>query len=93
MTPQPPIDHTFYATIGVEVKGETWACVEIPGSVELFGSLKPVRVDATVDEVALPNVGLLPTGAGELMLSLNAHTRKKLGKDVGDRVSVRLQSR
>lgn len=91
--PTTSIDHTFDATIGVEVKGETWACVEIPGSATLFGSLKPVRVDATVDEVSLPNVGLLPTGAGELMLSLNAQARKKLGKDIGDRVTVRLRSR
>ncbi len=38
-------------------------------------------------------MGLLPTGAGELMLSLTAQARKKLGKDIGDRVAVRLRSR
>lgn len=84
-------DHRFTATIGVEVKGETWPCIEIPGSAELFGSLKAVRVDAAVDEVELTNVGLLPTGEGELMLSLNAQVRKKLGKGIGDTVSVRIR--
>ena len=47
----------FETTIGVEVKGETWSCIEIPGSAEFFGTGKAVRVDALVDEVALDNVG------------------------------------
>lgn len=87
-----PLDHTFTATIGVDVKGEIWTCVEIPDSIALFGSLKSVRVDATIDGIPLPNVGLMPTGTGELMLSLNAKLRKRLNKDVGDVVTVRLQS-
>jgi citrate lyase gamma subunit len=33
----------------------------------------------------------MPTGAGGLMLSLNAKVRKRLGKDIGDVVTVRLQ--
>lgn len=35
----------------------------------------------------------MPTGAGGLMLSLNAAVRKRLGKDVGDTVTVRLERR
>lgn len=85
------IDHTFQATIGVEVKGELWNCIAIPGSVELFGSTRSVRVDATVDGIPLPDTGLMPTGTGELMLSLNAKTRQRLGKGIGDVVTVRLQ--
>lgn len=85
-----PLDHTFTAPIGVEVKGETWACVEMPGSADFFGTGKAVRVDATVDGVPLDNVGLMVTGRGGHMLSLNAKLRKKLGKDVGDDVTVHL---
>jgi citrate lyase gamma subunit len=44
-----------------------------------------------VDGLRLPNIGLMPTGAGGLMLSLNAKVRKRLGKDIGDVVTVRLQ--
>lgn len=83
----------FDGTIGVEVKGETWACVAIPGSVDFFGTGKSVRVDATIDDVALPNIGTLPTGTGEHMISLNAKTRKSLGKDIGDPVTVTVARR
>lgn len=88
-----PLDHTFSAPIGVEVKGETWACVEMPGSADFFGTGKSVKVDAEVDGVALANVGLMPTGRGGHMLSLSAKVRKQLGKGIGDEVTVRLTRR
>ncbi|MBD7957390.1 DUF1905 domain-containing protein [Microbacterium sp. Sa4CUA7] len=78
----------FEAPIGVEVKGEMWACVEIPGSAEFFGTGKTVRVDAEVDDVRLENVGAMVTGRGGHMISLNAKVRKQLAKDVGDTVRV-----
>ena len=86
-------DLEFEAPIGVDVKGETWSCVEVPGAVEFFGSAKSVRVDATVDGHPLANVGLMPTGSGGLMLSLSAKVRKQLGKDVGDVVRVEIDRR
>ncbi|WP_062078832.1 DUF1905 domain-containing protein [Demequina globuliformis] len=82
---------SFEAIVGVEVKGETWACVEIPGSAEFFGTGRSVRVDAFVDDVELTNVGAMVTGTGGHMISLNAQVRKKLGKSIGDTVSVRVQ--
>lgn len=88
-----PIDHTFTAPIGVDVKGEIWSCVQMPGSAELFGTGKAVRVDATVDGIALPNVGLMVTGTGGHMLSVSAKLRKQLGKEIGDQVTVQLQRR
>ncbi|WP_084105505.1 DUF1905 domain-containing protein [Demequina sp. NBRC 110056] len=88
-----PLDHTFVAPIGVDVKGERWPCVEMPGSADFFGTGKAVRVDATVDGVPLENVGLMVTGTGGHMLSLNAKLRKQLGKDLGDTVEVRLTRR
>ena len=88
-----PLDHTFTAPIGVDVKGETWSCVEVPGSAELFGTGRAVRVDAHVDGVALSNVGLMVTGRGGHMLSISAKVRKQLGKDVGDTVAVHLDRR
>ena len=38
-----PLDHEFTAPIGVDVKGELWACVEMPGSSEFFGTGRAVR--------------------------------------------------
>lgn len=87
------LHHTFTAPIGVDVKGETWACVEMPDSAEFFGTKRSVRVDTTVDTIPMPNVGLMVTGRGGHMLSLNAAMRKRLGKDLGDEVVVRLQRR
>jgi hypothetical protein len=78
----------FQTTIGVEVKGETWSCVEIPDSAEFFGTGRTVRVDAKVDDVVLENVGAMVTGSGGHMVSLSAKVRKKLGKEIGDAVSV-----
>ena len=48
---------------------------------------------SAVDEVTLANVGLMVTGRGGHMLSLNAKVRKQLGKDIGDEVTVRLTRR
>ncbi|WP_188744170.1 DUF1905 domain-containing protein [Agromyces bauzanensis] len=83
----------FQATIGAEVKGETWSCVEVPGSAEFFGTGKTVRVDASVDDVVLENVGAMVTGTGGHMVSLNAKVRKALGKDIGDPVEVTITKR
>jgi hypothetical protein len=87
------LDHTFTAPIGVDVKGDIWECVEMPGSAEFFGTKRSVKVDAVVDDFALDNVGLMPTGLGGHMLSLSAKVRTKLGKGVGDAVTVRLKRR
>ncbi|AQY00382.1 MULTISPECIES: DUF1905 domain-containing protein [Microbacterium] len=84
---------SFHTTIGVEVKGETWSCVEIPGSAEFFGTGKTVRVDALIDDVKLENVGAMVTGTGGHMVSLNAKARKSLGKDIGDTVEVTIMKR
>ena len=84
---------SFHTTIGVEVKGETWSCVEIPGSAEFFGTGKSVRVDAKVDDLVIENVGAMVTGTGGHMVSLNAKARKSLGKDIGDTVEVTIMKR
>lgn len=83
----------FDAPIGVDVKGETWSCVEIPDSVDFFGTGKAVRIDALIDAVLLENVGAMVTGTGGHMVSLNGKVRKSLGKDIGDTVSVTITRR
>jgi Domain of unknown function (DUF1905) len=87
------VDYDFSAPIGVDVKGDVWSAIAVPDSAKVFGSLKSVRVDARVDDVLIENMGLMPTGRGELMLSISAAVRKKLGKDVGDEVRVAILRR
>ena len=87
-----PLDHTFVAPIGVDVKGDIWACVEMPDSAEIFGTGKSVKVAATVDGVAVSSA-FMPTGTGGHMLSLNAKLRRQLGKDIGDEVTVHVAQR
>jgi hypothetical protein len=87
-----PIDLAFTGPIGLDIKGETWSCVEVPGSTEFFGTGKSVRIVGTVDDEPL-TVALMPTGRGGHMLSISAKLRKKIGKDIGDQVSVRLTER
>ncbi len=86
------MDFSFTAPIGVMVKGDIWSCVEVPGSVELLGTGKAVRVVATVDDQPL-SAGLMPTGSGGHMLSISAKLRKKIGKEIGDDVVVHLSER
>lgn len=88
-----PLDHAFSGSIGVDVKGDIWSAITVPESAKLFGSLRSVRVDAMVDDVLVEDMGLMPTGSGELMLSVSAVLRKKLGKNVGDAVQVVLLRR
>ena len=52
-----------------------------------------MRVDAIVDDLPLPDVGLMVTGRGGHMLSLSAAVRQRLGKELGDEVTVRLERR
>lgn len=85
--------NTMAAPIGVDVKGEIWPCVEMPGSAEFFGTRKSVRVHATVDDIPMPDVALMVTGRGRHMLSLSTAMRKRLGKGLGDDVIVHLQRR
>jgi hypothetical protein len=87
-----PIEFEFTGPIGVDVKGDVWSCVEVPGSVEFFGTGKAVKVVSRVDAEPL-TVALMPTGSGGHMISISAKLRKKLGKEIGDLVTVRLTER
>ena len=87
-----PMDLEFTAPIGVIVKGDLWSCVEVPGSVELFGTGKAVRVSGELDGAPM-KASLMPTGSGGHMFSVSAKLRKALGKEVGDEVAVHLTER
>ena len=93
MSKQPgPIDVTFTGQIGTQIKGDVWSCVEVPNSVELFGTGKAIRVTGRVDDEPV-SIALMPTGSGGHMLSISAKLRKRLGKNIGQDVTVHLSER
>ncbi|WP_382305363.1 DUF1905 domain-containing protein [Herbiconiux sp. UC225_62] len=87
-----PLDHTFTAPIGVDVKGDVWPCVAMPDSTEFFGTGRSVKIAGTVDGVPIASA-FMPTGDGGHMLSLSAALRKRLGKQIGDEVTIHLAER
>ena len=86
------LGHTFTGRIVNPEWMPGWAVIEVPGSNALLGTGKAVKVEGTVDGVAITSA-LMPTGQGQHFVSVSAALRKKLGKDVGDEVVVRLARR
>jgi hypothetical protein len=86
------IDVTFTAPI---VRDETkggWTIVVMPGSSEILGTRRPVRVAGTMDGHPF-EATLLPLGDGTHMVPVKAALRKVVGKDTGTEVTVRLERR
>ena len=84
-----PKELAFTGTIVNPEWMPTWAVIEVLGSHDFFGHGKSVKANATVDGVAVTSA-LMPTGQGHHFISVSAALRKKLGKDVGDSVEVRI---
>lgn len=68
-----------------------WTVFEAPGSNEVFGTGNSIRVVGTLDEIPV-TLTLMPSGRGFHLGPVKAPTRKLLGKDVGDRVTVRIEA-
>jgi hypothetical protein len=85
------LDTLFTATITTD-RNSGWICVVMPGSGDLFGTRKPVRVTGTVDGQPF-QATLLPIGDGTHMVPLRAALRKVIAKGIGDEVTVRLEQR
>lgn len=81
---------TFRSTIVNPEWMPAWSVIEVPGSQDFFGTGKSVKADTTVDGVAVTSA-LMPTGQGHHFISVSAALRKKLGKEVGDEVEVRMR--
>ena len=87
-----PLDHTFTGPIQEFPDLPGFVGVILPGSQELFGTGKSVKVSGTMDAIPIPGA-FMPTGAGEHFVSVSKAARKKLGKDVGDEVTIHLTER
>ncbi len=86
----------FTATINrFEEKGEKtgWTYIEIPA--DIAQQLKPdnkksFRVKGKLDDFKIDGIALIPMGAGNFIMALNADLRKGIGKRKGAMLKVQL---
>lgn len=69
-----------------------WTILLWPGSGELFGTNKPIKVAGTMDGHDF-QATLLPMGGGTHMVPIKAALRKVVGKSAGDQVTVHVKQR
>jgi len=90
--PAGPLDLEFTATLGKVRPGDTWTCVQMPGSAEAFGTRGLVKVAGTIDGVPFRGA-FIAIGDGTHKLPVTAAIRKTIGKTDGDPVRVHLIER
>src|SRR6478609_9229794 len=91
MTPAQDIDHRF--TGPIEKDGAFATFLTVPGSAELLGTRRPVKVGGTVDGHPF-TATLMPSGQGPHWLPIKAALCTLIGKNrAGEHVSFRLSER
>ena len=91
MTSAQQLDHRF--TSPIEKNGAFATYLTVPGSAELLGTRRAVKVTGTVDGHPFAAT-LMPSGDGPHWLPLKKALCAQLGKhEAGDEVTVHLQQR
>ena len=87
-----PLDITFTARLGRVREGDTWTCVQLPGSADIFGTRGLVKVAGTVDGVPFRGA-FMALGDGTHKLPVAAAIRTQIRKTDGDDVVIHLTER
>jgi hypothetical protein len=87
-----PLDHEFSAVLERSPSSGGWTYVVMPDSAGFFGTGGLVKIRGSVDGEPI-TTAFMALGDGTHKLPVKAAIRKRIGREAGDTVVVRLEER